>query len=108
LEHKMFEDIPGRLLSGALWGLAAGVALRVLNLDGRESNESRDSNGQAPQPRSSPVRPVMKTLIKGYVAVADGVSRLTAEARETVGDLYAEAQAERQRPSNGVPPPDVE
>lgn len=80
----MFEDIPGRLIGGALWGLGAGIVLRLINGNNQESQTA------------NVVKPLTRTLVKGYVLAADGLSRLTAEARETLTDLYAEAQAERQ------------
>jgi hypothetical protein len=40
-------------------------------------------------------RPLAKTLIKGYLALADSVKEYAAEAQEQVSDLIAEAKAER-------------
>ena len=40
-------------------------------------------------------RPLAKTLIKGYLALADTVKEYTAEAGEQISDLMAECQAER-------------
>jgi hypothetical protein len=40
-------------------------------------------------------RPLAKTLIKGYLALADTVKEYAAEAGEQVSDLMAECQAER-------------
>lgn len=89
----MFEDVPGRLIGGALWGLGAGLVLRIIKAD----NRSQAGAG---------LRPVARTLVKGYVVASDRVRGLTAEARESLGDLYAEAQAERHTvgpdPSGGL------
>ena len=51
------------------------------------------------------LRPATKTVIKGYLWVADA----TADARTSVSDLYAEARAERQAGVDRVasPPPDA-
>jgi hypothetical protein len=40
-------------------------------------------------------RPLAKTLIKGYLAAAEAVQGVIAEAGEQLGSLVAEAQAER-------------
>ncbi|MHB8066543.1 MAG: DUF5132 domain-containing protein [Desulfobaccales bacterium] len=40
-------------------------------------------------------RPLAKTLIKGYLALADTVKEYAAEAGEQISDLVAECQAER-------------
>jgi hypothetical protein len=40
-------------------------------------------------------RPLAKTLIRGYLALADTVKEFSAEAQEQVGDLVAEVKAER-------------
>lgn len=75
----MLEAAFGRLLSGALWGVGAGVAMVVLR-----SGEPG-------------LRPLAKSAVRAYVAVSERVEELTAEARESVEDLYAEAKAEQQR-----------
>ncbi len=97
----MFEDIPGRLIGGAMWGLGAGIVLRLVN---NKNSANVVSEPRVESPRTNPIRPVAKTLIKGYVLAADGVSRLTAEARETLGDLYAEAQADGQHTAHASEP----
>lgn len=74
----MLEDAFGRLVSGALWGLGAGVVV-TLTRDG------------APGLRSA-----TRGLIKGYLAVSDRVQTATAEVRESFDDLAAEARSERQ------------
>ncbi len=84
----MFEDVAGRLISGALWGLGAGIVLKVMQ------------RGERRQPG---LRPVAKTLVKGYVVASDRVRGLAAEAREGLGDLYAEAQAEHQAAEGAEP-----
>jgi len=82
----MFEDAVGRLIGGALWGLGAGVALTLV----------RGSGAGA--------RPIAKTLVKGYVVVAERVQETVAEARETIEDARAEVRAERtgRRSGNGM------
>ncbi len=73
----MLEDVTGRLLAGALWGLGAGLLLTV----SRGGGEG--------------LRSVAKGAVKGYLAVADRVQDMSAEMRENVGDLAAEVRAER-------------
>lgn len=95
----MFEDVPGRLISGALWGLGAGLALSLVR--GREGEQRRGATGTA-------ARPLAKTVMKGYVATADRVKQWTAEARENLEDIYAEVQAERGDGASPQPAPDGE
>jgi hypothetical protein len=40
-------------------------------------------------------RPLAKTLIKGYLVLADTIKEFAAEASEQVGDLVAEVRSER-------------
>ena len=40
-------------------------------------------------------RPLAKTLIKGYLTLADTVKEYAAEAGEQISDLMAECQSER-------------
>jgi len=75
----MFEAVVGRLINGALWGLGAGVALAVVRGGGAGA------------------RPVAKSLMKAYVAVADRFQETVAEARETIDDVRSEVQAEREQ-----------
>jgi hypothetical protein len=73
----VLEDVTGRLVAGALWGLGAGLLMTV----------TRDGGGG--------LRSVAKGVIKGYLTVADRVQDTTAEMRENIGDLAAEVRAER-------------
>jgi hypothetical protein len=41
-------------------------------------------------------RPLAKTLIKGYLVLADTIKEFAAEAGEQVSDLVAEVRAERE------------
>ena len=79
----MFEGLLGRLVGGALWGLGAGVALNLARGGGPEA-----------------LRPAAKSLMKAYVAISERVQETTAEARESLEDLFAEAQAERSTSSS--------
>ena len=47
-------------------------------------------------------RPLAKTLIRGYLALADTVKEFTAEAQEQVSDLVAEVKAERTAATTGA------
>jgi hypothetical protein len=47
-------------------------------------------------------RPLAKTLIRGYLALADSVKEFAAEAQEQVGDLVAEVKAERTASTTGA------
>lgn len=43
------------------------------------------------------MRPVAKGAIKGYMSLADRLKEYTAEAGESIQDLYHEAKAERDQ-----------
>jgi hypothetical protein len=47
-------------------------------------------------------RPLAKTLIKGYLVLADTIKEFAAEAGEQVGDLVAEVRAERAATMGGA------
>lgn len=47
-------------------------------------------------------RPLAKTLIKGYLALADTVKEYAAEAGEQLSDLVAEVKAERAAGAGGL------
>jgi hypothetical protein len=49
-------------------------------------------------------RPLAKTLIKGYLVLADTVKEYAAEAAEQISDLVAECQAERAQAAEAAPP----
>lgn len=85
----MLEGMIGRLISGALWGAGASAVLTVTK---------RNGNG---------VRPLARTLMKGYVAAADRVGEAVAEARESLNDLYAEARAEHEQEQREAEPDGV-
>ena len=73
----MLEDAMGRLISGALWGLGAGLVLTVTRGGGEG------------------LRSVAKGVMRGYISVADRVQETTAEARDNLSDMAAEVRAER-------------
>jgi hypothetical protein len=75
----MLGRMIGRVISGALWGAGASAVL---------SATRREGNG---------LRPLARTLMKGYVAAADRVGEVVAEARESLSDLYEEARVEREQ-----------
>ena len=79
----MLEDVTGRLVAGALWGLGAGLLMAV----------TRDGSGG--------LRSVAKGVVKGYLTIADRVQDTTAEMRENIGDLAAEVRAERAAATEG-------
>ena len=49
----------------------------------------------------SKVRPVAKTVVKGVLAVTEGLRTAVAEATEQVNDLVAEVRAERANGDGG-------
>jgi len=48
------------------------------------------------------LRPLAKTLVKGYLAVMDSAKEVMAEAGERFSDIVAEAEAERKHATNGA------
>jgi hypothetical protein len=48
-------------------------------------------------------RPLAKTLIKGYLALADTIKEYSAEAGEQISDLLAECKAERTAATAAAP-----
>ncbi|TMA96008.1 MAG: DUF5132 domain-containing protein [Deltaproteobacteria bacterium] len=68
---------------GMLVGFGAGIAAPTLFPDA-----------------GSKARPVAKTVVKGVLAVADGLRTAVAEATEQVNDLVAEVRAERAANGN--------
>jgi hypothetical protein len=78
----MFEDAVGRLISGALWGLGAGVVV-TLTRGGDQG-----------------LRSVTKGVMKGVIGIADRVQETTAQWREDFEDLAAEARAEHASQSS--------
>ena len=73
----MFEDAFGRLINGALWGFGAGLVVTFTRGGGEG------------------LRSMTKSVLKGYMAVADRMQETTAELREGLDDLAAEVRAER-------------
>ena len=49
-------------------------------------------------------RPLAKTLVKGYLVMADAVSEVVAETGEQLSDLVAEARAEREAMATAATP----
>ncbi len=50
-------------------------------------------------------RPLAKTLIRGYLVLADTVKEFAAEAGEQISDLVAEVQAESTGPATAAAAP---
>jgi hypothetical protein len=74
----MLEELPRRLINGAVWGFALTLVLKV--------TQSKDG--------VSTLRPFAKSVLKGAVIASEKAKEVAAEARETMGDIYAELQAE--------------
>jgi hypothetical protein len=74
----MLEELPRRLINGVMWGFALTLVLKV--------TQSKDG--------VSTLRPFAKSVMKGAVIASEKAKEIAAEARETVGDIYAELQAE--------------
>lgn len=81
----MFEQAFGRFVSGALWGLGAGVVLAVVRGGGTD------------------VKPLARGAMKAYLTASEKIQELTAEARESIEDLYAEARSEQEAEDHASP-----
>jgi hypothetical protein len=69
---EFFEALTG----GAVWGAAFGLVAAALGGFGRG------------------MRPTAKNIVKGGLVIGDWFRETTAEGRETLQDIYAEAKAE--------------
>jgi len=70
------EEFLDAMTGGAVWGVGFGLAMAAVQAAG------------------SGLRPVMKGGVRGAVQVGDWVRNVTAESRENLQDVYAEARAE--------------
>jgi hypothetical protein len=77
---EMLEELPRRMVSGVVWGLALSLVLKVTQAqDGR-----------------SALRPLAKTAMRGVVLATEKLRAVAEEAKETIDDIYAETQAEQR------------
>jgi Protein of unknown function (DUF5132) len=72
------EEVVDALTGGAIWGIGFGVALGVVRAAG------------------AGVRPVTKAAVRTTIGFTDWMRQATAEARESLDDIYHEARAERE------------
>lgn len=72
------EEFIDAMTGGAVWGVGFAVALGAARGIG------------------AVLRPMAKGAIRGAVAVGDWIQSTTAEGREQLQDLYAEAKAEQE------------
>jgi len=70
------EEFVDAVTGGAIWGVGFGLAMAAVQAAG------------------SGLRPVAKNGVRGAVQVGDWLRNVTAESRETLQDVYAEARAE--------------
>jgi hypothetical protein len=70
------EEFVSAVTGGAVWGVGFGLAMSAVQAAG------------------SGLRPVAKTTVRNALNVGDWVRNVTAESRETLQDVYAEARAE--------------
>jgi hypothetical protein len=78
----MLENILGRFISGALWGLAAGVVATV-------------ASGRNPGTRA-----FARRIVALGIAASERAQALGGGAREGLEDLYTEARAEHAHPDD--------
>ncbi|MBV9175342.1 MAG: DUF5132 domain-containing protein [Chloroflexi bacterium] len=70
------EEFLDSVTGGAIWGVGFGLALAAVQTAG------------------SGLRPVAKGSVRGALQIGDWFRNMTAEGRETLQDVYAEARAE--------------
>jgi hypothetical protein len=70
------EEFIDAVTGGAVWGVGFGLAMSAVQAAG------------------SGLRPVAKNTVRNALNVGDWVRNVTAESRETLQDVYAEARAE--------------
>jgi hypothetical protein len=77
----MLEHVLGRFVSGALWGVAAGVIVLL-----------REGEGEG-------LRNAARRVVALGLAATERLQEVSAEARESLEDLYAEAASEHEQTS---------
>jgi hypothetical protein len=70
------DEFVDAVTGGAVWGIGFGLAMSAVQAAG------------------GGLRPVAKTTVRNALNVGDWVRNVTAESRETLQDVYAEARAE--------------
>jgi hypothetical protein len=70
------EEFVDAVTGGAIWGVGFGVALAAVQAAG------------------GGLRPVAKGTVRGAMGIGEWIRGVTAEGRETLQDVYAEARAE--------------
>jgi len=83
----LIEDAFEHSLPGIVIGAIATSVLLPL-VGGRTAANGANGGGRG--------RPLLKTAVRGYIAVADRIKEATAEAREEMSDLAAEVREERR------------
>ena len=70
------EEFVDVVTGGAIWGVGFGLALAAVQAAG------------------TGLRPVAKSSVRGALGMGDWLRNVTAEGRESLQDVYAEARAE--------------
>ena len=70
------EELVDAVSGGVVWGVGFGLAMAAV------------------QSAATGLRPVAKGTVRGALGVGDWLRNGTAEGRETLQDVYAEARAE--------------
>ena len=73
---SLIADLVDGVLEGTGWAAGVAIVVGVAAIGARRNS------------------PLVKEVIKGYLAVSERMKELTAEAGEQLQDLYAEARAE--------------
>jgi hypothetical protein len=96
----LLEDVLENSFPGVVIGAVAAAVL--LPLVGARRAATAGAAG-ATTLGSGVARPLMKAAVRGYLAVADTVKEVTAEAREQMSDLVAEVREERRMAEDEAP-----
>jgi len=95
----MMEDVFEHSLPGVVIGaLASAIILPMVG--GRAASPGADG-------RQRRANPLMRAAVRGYVNVSDRIKEYTAEAREQLQDLAAEAREERRMGAESAAAPEA-
>jgi hypothetical protein len=89
----LLEDVMENSLPGVVIGAVAAAVLLPLVVGRRVA---AGAVGATTVGGRGITRPLAKAAVRGYLAVADTVKEVTAEAREQMSDLIAEVREERK------------
>jgi hypothetical protein len=94
----MMEDVFEHSLPGVVIGALASAIILPL-VGGRAASPGANGRRRA--------NPLMRAAVRGYVGVSDRIKEYTAETREQLQDLAAEAREERRMQAEATAAPEA-